>query len=44
VHEGGVASARDALGKDAFAALWAEGQSMTREQVVAYALEDATSA
>jgi len=31
--------ARAALGAEAFARVWAEGQAMTREQAVAYALE-----
>jgi hypothetical protein len=40
VYDGRLASARDTLGEDGFAALWAEGRAMTREQVIAYALEE----
>jgi hypothetical protein len=32
--------ARQALGEDAYAAAWAEGQAITLEQAVAYALGD----
>ena len=39
VRERSLASARGALGEEAFAALWAEGRAMTREQVIAYAVE-----
>ena len=39
-HERSLASVRSVLGEEAFAALWAEGHVMTREQVIAYALED----
>jgi predicted ATPase/class 3 adenylate cyclase len=35
-----VAAGRTALGEEAFAAAWAEGQRMTLEQAVAVALED----
>jgi non-specific serine/threonine protein kinase len=38
VHERDLASARAALGDEAFAAAWAEGEAMTREQAVAYVL------
>jgi hypothetical protein len=31
--------ARSVLGEDSFARAWAEGQAMTLEQAVAYALE-----
>jgi predicted ATPase len=34
------AAAREALGDEAFARAWAEGQAMTLEQAAAYALED----
>ena len=44
VHDGRLASARGALGEEAFAALWAQGRAMPREQVIAYALEDAAPA
>ena len=40
VQERGLASARGALGEETFAALWAEGRAMTREQVITYALEE----
>jgi predicted ATPase/class 3 adenylate cyclase len=36
----GLAGARAVLGEGPFAAAWAEGQAMTLEQAVAYALED----
>lgn len=36
--------ARGALGDEAFARAWAEGQAMTREQAVAYALEGSAQA
>ena len=36
-----VAAARAELGEEAFAAAWAEGQAMSVEQAIAYALEDA---
>ena len=39
-----LASARGALGEEAFTALWAEGRAITREQVIAYALEDVAPA
>lgn len=35
------AAARAALGENAFRAVWEEGQAMTLEQAVKYALEDA---
>ena len=38
-YEQALASARVALGEKAFTAAWAEGQAMTLEQAVAYALE-----
>jgi hypothetical protein len=38
------AQARSALGDPAFAAAWAEGQELSLEQAVAYALEDAPEA
>ncbi len=39
-YEQGVAATRSALDVQAFAAAWAEGQAMTREQAVAYALTE----
>lgn len=39
-HDQAIATARAALGEDAFTAAWEEGQAMTIEQVVAYALEE----
>ncbi|MEO8391737.1 MAG: tetratricopeptide repeat protein [Chloroflexota bacterium] len=39
-NERGVASLRAQLDEAGFAAAWAEGQAMTLDQVVAYALED----
>jgi predicted ATPase/DNA-binding SARP family transcriptional activator len=41
-HDQAIASARAALGEEAFAKAWAEGQAMTLEEAVAYALEDDT--
>ena len=38
--EESLATARSALGEEAFATAWAEGQAMTLEQAVVYALED----
>ena len=38
-HDHAIASARAALGEEAFAAAWAEGRMMTMEQAIAYALE-----
>ena len=35
-----MAAARAGLGEKAFAAAWAEGRAMTREEAVAYALEE----
>jgi non-specific serine/threonine protein kinase len=40
VHDGTVAAARSGLGDDAFAAAWADGQGLSLEQAVAYALEE----
>jgi UDP-N-acetylmuramyl pentapeptide synthase len=40
VAQARVAAVRAALGEEAFAAAWAEGQAMTREQAIAYALEE----
>ena len=40
VRERGLQSARSALAEEAFAAIWAEGHAMTREQAIAHALED----
>ena len=39
VYERDESEARSALGDEAFAAKWAEGRAMMREQAVAYALE-----
>jgi predicted ATPase/DNA-binding XRE family transcriptional regulator len=39
-YERQVAATRAALGEEAFAAAWAEGQAMTQERAIAYALED----
>jgi tetratricopeptide (TPR) repeat protein len=39
IYERTVSAAHVALGRDAFNAAWAEGQSMTQEQAIAYALE-----
>jgi tetratricopeptide (TPR) repeat protein len=39
-HQDDVAAVRTALGKEAFAAAWAEGQSMALEQAVQYALQE----
>jgi predicted ATPase/class 3 adenylate cyclase len=38
IHEGAVADAKAALGKDAFAAAWARGQAMTAKEIVELAL------
>jgi predicted ATPase/class 3 adenylate cyclase len=43
-HERELAAARTALGKQAFAAAWAEGRAMTLEQAVAFALDEPPSA
>jgi predicted ATPase/class 3 adenylate cyclase/DNA-binding XRE family transcriptional regulator len=37
-HDHSIAAARAALGEEAFAAAWAEGQAMTMEQVIEYVL------
>lgn len=37
-YEQMLASTRSELGEEAFAAAWAEGQAMTTEQAVAYAV------
>jgi hypothetical protein len=39
-----VATARNSLGEEAFATVWAEGQAMTLDHAVAYALEEAAPA
>ncbi|HYN88621.1 MAG TPA: tetratricopeptide repeat protein, partial [Ardenticatenaceae bacterium] len=39
VYDQGVAAARRELDEDAFAAAWNEGQAMTLDEAVAYALE-----
>lgn len=41
--ESDVASVRAQLGEDAFAQAWAAGKAMTRQQAIAYALEDGTT-
>jgi predicted ATPase/Tfp pilus assembly protein PilF/DNA-binding XRE family transcriptional regulator len=38
-HDQAVAAARAALGEEVFAAAWAEGRAMTKEQAITYALE-----
>jgi hypothetical protein len=40
IHERDLAAARAALGEEAFSALRAEGQAMTIEQAVEYALQN----
>jgi hypothetical protein len=37
-----MSAARASLGDEAFATAWAEGQEMTLDQAVAYALEEDT--
>jgi hypothetical protein len=37
-HDRAVTAVRASLGENAFAAAWAEGQSMTAEEAVAYAI------
>src|SRR5439155_2132332 len=39
-YDRNLVAAREALGTEAFAAVWAEGRAMTLEQAVAYALEE----
>jgi tetratricopeptide (TPR) repeat protein len=39
-HDQAIATARAALGEEAFAAAWGEGQKMTLEQAVEYALRE----
>jgi len=39
-HASVVATLCSALGEKAFTTAWAEGRAMTREQAVAYALEE----
>jgi hypothetical protein len=41
-YERGIASARYQLEEEAFEKAWAEGQAMTMEQIIAYALEEST--
>ena len=43
-YEEDLAAARAALGDEAFAAAWAQGQDMPLEEAVAFALEDAPTA
>ena len=43
-REGWLSAARGTLGDEVFQRAWAEGRAMDREQVVAYALEDAPDA
>src|SRR4029079_4150792 len=42
-HERALASARAALGEEAFAAAWAAGQALTLEQAIVYALDKGDS-
>jgi len=42
-HDRNVTAARAQLGEEAFAAVWAEGQVMTMEQAIEYALEESES-
>ena len=42
-HDQAIASARAALGEEAFTAAWAEGRMMTMKQAMAYALEEPVS-
>ena len=42
-YEQGMASARAELGAEKFVRLWQEGRAMTREQAIAYALEEESS-
>ena len=44
IHQRTVADARAALRPEAFTAVWAEGQAMTLEQAVAYALDSTLDA
>ena len=39
-HDQAMASARDALGEETFAAVWEESKKMTLDEAVAYALEE----
>ena len=39
-HDRDLAAARTGLGEEAFSALWAEGQAMTMQQAVSYALKE----
>jgi molybdopterin-guanine dinucleotide biosynthesis protein len=43
-HDRDVATARKRLDPESFAAAWAEGRTMTLEQAIAYALNEASSA
>jgi hypothetical protein len=43
-HRGPLGDSRAALGEGECAAAWAEGQAMTLEEAVAYALTDAEAA
>jgi hypothetical protein len=40
VYDGALATARAALGETAFAAAWAVGRALSRQEVLAEALED----
>jgi tetratricopeptide (TPR) repeat protein len=39
-YEGSLTAVRAALGEERFAAAWAEGQALSREQAIQYALEE----
>jgi hypothetical protein len=39
ISDGDLGTVRNALGDDAFAAMWGEGRAMTLQQAIAYALE-----
>jgi hypothetical protein len=39
-HDRSVAAVRTTLGEEAFAAAWAEGRAMSRDQAVAFALTE----
>jgi len=43
-HDSGLATARNALGEEAFATAWVQGHAMALDQAGAYALKEATPA